>query len=346
MVARNREQREAAGMAADGRSLSRLPQRATSHPISRAFRVLSAWFAGPILVLGAVTLNSALADQHPAPHATTPHFSAPHASTPHYSAPHDSVTRMPSQHGYGGPAHAGAPQPFRGFRAAPSPGSHGVAPSYRAPSYGNPAFGHQRDFATERAFAGQPARPFPPANQGYPNQNNANRGYPGARPPGGQPGNPQGNGEHLGSWMRQHQSQSPADQERALRQEQGFNRLAPQQQQNLVNRLHQLDQMPPQQRERTLQRVENMERLSPERRQAVRSSAQQLGMLPQDRKRMVQKAFRDLRDMPPEQRNAVMNSPQFAGQFSAQERSIMGNLLTVEPYQHNGPNPAQQQYGK
>ena len=105
---------------------------------------------------------------------------------------------------------------------------------------------------------------------------------------------------------------------------------------NLVNRLHQLDQMPPEQRARTMDRIENLERLSPERRQAVRSSAQQLAVLPQDRKRMVQKAFRDLREMPPEQRQAVMNSPQFAGQFSAQERSIMGNLLAVEPYQHAG----------
>jgi hypothetical protein len=172
--------------------------------------------------------------------------------------------------------------------------------------------------------------------------------YPGARPPQGNNPGPggQANGEHLGSWMRQHQNQSPAEQERALRQEPGFNRLQPQQQQNLVNRLHQLDQMPPEQRARTMDRIENLERLSPERRQAVRSSAQQLAVLPQDRKRMVQKAFRDLREMPPEQRQAVMNSPQFAGQFSAQERSIMGNLLAVEPYQHAGPSPTQPQYGK
>jgi hypothetical protein len=202
---------------------------------------------------------------------------------------------------------------------------------YRAPSHGAQSFGN------ERAFAGQPARPFAPP------QNNApNRGYPG-RP---QQGNGQAAGEHLGSWMRQHQNQSLAEQEQALHREPGFNRLPPQQQQNLVNRLHQLDQMPPLQRARTMERVENMERLSPERRQAVRSSAQQLGALPQDRKRMVQKAFRDLREMPPEQRQAVINSPQFAGQFSAQERSIMGNLLTVEPYEHAEPNAAQQQYGK
>jgi hypothetical protein len=146
--------------------------------------------------------------------------------------------------------------------------------------------------------------------------------------------------------MQQHQNQSSAEQERALRQEPGFNRLSPQQQQNLVNRLHQLDAMPPDQRARTLQRIENMERLSPERRMAVRASAQQLAVLPQGRKLLVQKAFRDLREMPPEQRQAVMNTPQFAGQFSAQERSILGNLLTVEPYRHPASPMSPLQYGR
>ncbi len=203
-----------------------------------------------------------------------------------------------------------------------------------------------RPMYERHAMAALPERPF--AN---PTPQNSRPPYPPppSKPRGinadglGSQSNPNDRGEHLGSWMRQHGNQSSEEQERALEREPGFNHLAPQQQQNLVNRLHQLDQMPPAQRQRTLNRIESMERLSPERRQAVRSSFSQLGQLPQDRKRMVQKAFRDLRDMPPEQRQAVINSPQFAGQFSAQERSIMSNLLVVEPYQHAGPAP---QYGK
>jgi hypothetical protein len=143
--------------------------------------------------------------------------------------------------------------------------------------------------------------------------------------------------EHLPAWMRKHQNESPAERERSLRQEPGFNRLAPAQQQNLINTLHRLNEMPPEQRERTLMRMENMERLSPQMRDAVRSSARQLSDLPPDRRRLWQKAFRDLRDMPPEQRQEVLRSPEFAGQFSAQERSIMGNLLAVEPYRNPGP---------
>ena len=317
MAGRSGQQREAAGTAAYRRSLSRFGC------------ALSAWVAGPLLVLGAVSLSSALADQHGGPHGSAPHMSGSHMSAPHFSAPHG-----------GGASHYAAPR-----YAAPRGIGRGFSPSYGHPAYGAPSYGSPA-YRNERSFAGQPARPFAP-----PQNNSPNRGYPAPRPQQGpQPQNGQPNGhaggEHLGSWMRQHQNQSLADQERALHQEPGFNRLAPQQQQNLVNRLHQLDQMPPQQRARTMERVENMERLSPERRQAVRSSAQQLGTLPQDRKRMVQKAFRDLREMPPEQRRAVLNSPQFAGQFSAQERSIMGNLLTVEPYQHAGPNMPQPQYGR
>lgn len=143
--------------------------------------------------------------------------------------------------------------------------------------------------------------------------------------------------DHLPAWMRKHQNESPAERERSLRQEPGFNRLAPAQQQNLINTLHRLNEMPPDQRERTLMRMENMERLSPQMRDAVRSSARQLSDLPPDRRRLWQKAFRDLRDMPPEQRQEVLRSPEFAGQFSAQERSIMGNLLAVEPYRNPGP---------
>ena len=152
--------------------------------------------------------------------------------------------------------------------------------------------------------------------------------------------------EHLPAWMRKHQNESPAERERSLRLEPGFNRLPPAQQQNLINTLHHLNELPPEQRERTLMRMENMERLSPQMRDAVRSSARQLNDMPPDRRRMWQKAFRDLENLPPEQRQEILRSQEFAGQFSAQERSIMGNLLAVEPYRNPGPMEPPLLYGK
>jgi Protein of unknown function (DUF3106) len=125
------------------------------------------------------------------------------------------------------------------------------------------------------------------------------------------------------------------EQERALQNEPGFNRLAPQTQHQLVDRLRQIDSMPAEQRERTLGRIEALERLSPQMRQQVSASAEAIRTLPAERQRMVKKAFRDLRDDPPEQRQSLMASPQFQEQFTPQERGILSNLLSVEPYEPN-----------
>jgi hypothetical protein len=137
---------------------------------------------------------------------------------------------------------------------------------------------------------------------------------------------------HLGTWLARHGNLPPEQQERALQSEPGFNRLPPETQQKLLNRLRQINRMPPNQRQRTVDHIEALERLSPQMRQQVRASFQDFHALPEDRQRMVRKAFRDLREYPPEQRQALMNSGQFQAQFTSQERSILGNILAVEPY--------------
>ncbi len=138
--------------------------------------------------------------------------------------------------------------------------------------------------------------------------------------------------EHLPQWFRQHENMSPQDQERALRNEPGFDHLPPREQQRLYNRLQQLNAMPPDRRERTLQRMEALERLSPEQRQQVRQVMQRVTQMPQDRRRMMHKAFGNLTQLPPEQRQAILNSPQFKSQFSYQERQMLGTLMSVQPY--------------
>jgi hypothetical protein len=139
-------------------------------------------------------------------------------------------------------------------------------------------------------------------------------------------------GPHLGNWLQSHQGQSFAGQENALRREPGFNRLPPQQQQRLVDRLHQLNAMPPEQRQRLIGRNENFEHLSPERRQAFLGSAQEERNLDPARQQQVRAAFRVLREMPPGQREHVLNSPAYRSMYSDHERQMLGNLLSVEPY--------------
>jgi hypothetical protein len=146
---------------------------------------------------------------------------------------------------------------------------------------------------------------------------------------GPRPGPPQG--AHLGQWMQQHGTMSTADQQRALRNEPGFNKLPAQTQQRMMERLNRLNGMPEPQRDRVIARGEEMERMSPQQRGDVRNAMGQLSSLPQDRRRAVARTFRDLRGMPIAERNALLNSPQYREQFTDEERGTLGNLLAVSP---------------
>jgi hypothetical protein len=180
---------------------------------------------------------------------------------------------------------------------------------------------------------GRPPRQAPPP-ESRPRASAAGRNAQ-ARPPyqAGQRANP--GPPHLGAWLQRHSNMSPADQTKALQNEPGFNQLPQQTQRQLVNRLRQIDNMPPAQRQLTVDRIEALEHLTPQMRDQVRASSDAMRTLPADRQRMVKKAFRDLSKDPPEQRTNIMASPQFQGQFTPQERGILSNLLSVEPYEPN-----------
>ena len=145
--------------------------------------------------------------------------------------------------------------------------------------------------------------------------------------------------QHLPEWFNSHQHMTPQQQEDALRREPGFRNLPADQQQRLVNRLHALDEKTPEQRQRILERNEMFERLSPERRQEVRGAGQALGQMSPERQQEVRHAFHQLRQMPPEERQRMLNSGTYASQFSPQERTVLGNLLSIEPYQRPGTIP-------
>jgi hypothetical protein len=164
-------------------------------------------------------------------------------------------------------------------------------------------------------------RPMPEAHSGVqPNQ--------GASRPGQQSGQ-----QHLPEWWANHRNLTPQQQDDALRREPGFRNLPEDQQQRLINRLHSLDAKTPEQQQRIMQRNENFERLSPERRQEVRGAAQALNQMSPDRQQVVRRAFQQLRRMPPGQRQQLLGSQVYGGQFSPQERTVLGNLLSIEPYE-------------
>jgi hypothetical protein len=172
----------------------------------------------------------------------------------------------------------------------------------------------------------------PPMPQNHPVQ--PTRPMPEARP-GVQPnqGAPHSGQQHLPEWWANHRNLSPQQQDDALRREPGFRNLPEDQQQRLINRLHSLDAKTPEQQQRIMARNEAFERLSPERRQEVRGAAQALNQMSPDRQQVVRRAFQQLRRMPPGQRQQLLGSSVYGGQFSPQERTVLGNLLSIEPYE-------------
>jgi hypothetical protein len=290
-----------------------MPWRATRHdstisgcppsergPVSRHRVRVGVFVRAALLLFAASALPLAFA-QHGGhggggggSHAPAPHMSAPHPSAPHGQSPSPAY-RAPA---YGAPAYRGAPPGYAPRPYSTIPNRFPTAPI-------------------------APGAPFRPTYGGLPYQ-----------PPRGPYATAPGNvgGPHLGNWLQSHQGQSFAGQENALRREPGFNRLPPQQQQRLVDRLHQLDAMPPQQRQRIISRNENFERLGPGQRQAFLGSVQELRSMDPARNQQVRAAFRVLRDMPPGQREHVLNSPAYRSMYSDHERQILGNLLSVEPY--------------
>ncbi|HEV2463911.1 MAG TPA: DUF3106 domain-containing protein [Acidobacteriaceae bacterium] len=150
------------------------------------------------------------------------------------------------------------------------------------------------------------------------------------------------NQQHLPAWWEAHRGLSPQQQADALRRQQGFRNLPPQQQQRLINRLQRFDRQPQVQQQRTLNRMEAFEHLSPERRQEVRGASQAFSRMPLQRQQVMRRAFQQLRQMPPGERDRMLSSD-YGRQFSPQERTVLGNLLSIEPYQ---PHIAQPYFGR
>jgi Protein of unknown function (DUF3106) len=150
---------------------------------------------------------------------------------------------------------------------------------------------------------------------------------------GGQGGYFKGPGPHRGEWLRNHQDQPPAEQERALRNDPGFRQLSPERQEQLINRLRNFNSRPPEQRQRILDRMETFEHLPQPERQQVRNLYGQMRDLPDDRRMAVRQAARQLSGMSPADRERMLNSPQFRRRFSPQEQDLVRGLAQLEPGQ-------------
>lgn len=136
-----------------------------------------------------------------------------------------------------------------------------------------------------------------------------------------------------GAWLRKHQDLPPAEQQRALERDPAFQRLSPERQQALRQRLEHFNSLPPEQRQRVLQRMEAWSRLTPEQRDRARGFFGQYRSLPDDRRQAVSRAYRNLREMTPQERQRIFDSPAFHSSFNDQERNILRGMtdLNVGP---------------
>ena len=146
---------------------------------------------------------------------------------------------------------------------------------------------------------------------------------------------------HAGDWLRRYKDMPSAEQERALQSDPAFQRLSPEQQQQLRNRLQHFSSLPPQRQLQMLNRMETWEHLTPEQKNQARQVFSQMRQLPPARQRMVTTAVRDLRTMPADQRDKVIDSPRFKEMFSDQEREMIrgASRLPLAPASEGGPPP-------
>jgi len=129
--------------------------------------------------------------------------------------------------------------------------------------------------------------------------------------------------KHSGDWLRRYKDMPPEQQRQALEKDPQFQRLSPQRQQQLRQRLQRFASLPPQKQERILTRMETWEHLTPDQKRQARSLFREVQQLPPQRRQELNQAIRNMRDLTPDQRDQLINSDQFKGMFSDHERDLL-----------------------
>ena len=137
---------------------------------------------------------------------------------------------------------------------------------------------------------------------------------------------------HLEDWLNRHRDLPLREQEQILRNDPSFSRLPPANQQRLLRQLQEVDRLSPQRRALRLARAEAIEHLSPQARRQLDMSSLRFASLPPQRQALMKRAFQQLRSVPLDERPTVLNSARYRDIFTPEERQILSNFLSVEPY--------------
>src|SRR5450759_1371201 len=116
------------------------------------------------------------------------------------------------------------------------------------------------------------------------------------------------------------------------RREQVLEKLPPQQQANLRQRLERFDKLPAAERARLNQMWSTFNSLSPEKQAIVTRQMQAFNSLPEARREDLKPVLQRLRLMPEERRNALLNSEAFKNRFSASEVQMLSEISQNYPF--------------
>ncbi len=157
-----------------------------------------------------------------------------------------------------------------------------------------------------------------------------------ARPPTSNAANPGKRAPKLpnpGLIVQQLMQMTPEQRERALE------KLPPQRQEQIRQRLQQFDSLPKQQQDRRLEQLRLLSSLPPETQALVRRQIQAFNQLPDDRRRVMGPELQRLRRMPASQRDARIASDQFQNNFSPDEQKILSDISANMPLPPVAPKP-------
>src|ERR1022692_512099 len=115
------------------------------------------------------------------------------------------------------------------------------------------------------------------------------------------------------------------------KREQVLEKLPPQQQANLRQRLERYDQLPPAERARLNQMWNTFNNLPPEKQAIVTRQMQAFNNLPDARREDLKPMLQRLRSMPEDRRNALLNSEGFKNRFSASELQMLSDISQNYP---------------
>ena len=118
---------------------------------------------------------------------------------------------------------------------------------------------------------------------------------------------------------------TPEQRERALE------KLPPQQQAQIRQRLERLDNLPAQQRERVIQQYQEFQSLSPEKQSLVTRQIQAINHLPEDRGAVVRAELQRMRRMPENEREARIASEDFKNRFTPAEQQMLSDISSSLP---------------